>query len=234
MTEKELIGKIRLLGQIKPQKEWVVLTKGRILGEEPAFKERFSFNFFPFLKPAYASVIIVFLFLGLFGIYNSLPGDLLYSVKKIAQKSQAVFVSEDEKPAFQLRLANERLEDLTKAQVKNLAPTINEFQATVSAAAKNITKIDATTSDLGVIKKIVVETKKLEENKQKMESLGMVLEGKGTEELDNALAKMVNSLIEDLENRSLTEDKEEILAEMKELAEEEKYSEALELYLVNQ
>lgn len=229
-TEKELIGKIRELRQIKPRKDWVVLTKSQILGEEP------KILFFPYFKPAFAGLVAVLILFGLFGFaQNSLPGDLLYPIKKITEKSQAVFVSEEEKPAFQLKLANERLEDLTKAPVKNLAPTISEFQTNISEAAKNLTKIDATTSDPVVIKKIVEETKKLEKNKQKVESLGMVIEGEGTEEFDNALAKVVENLIKDLENQTLTEEKEEILSQMKELFESRKYSEALELlYLINQ
>jgi len=56
----------------------------------------------------------------------------------------------------------------------------------------------------------------------------------GTEEWDNVLQTIVGNLIEDLEQRSLTEDKEEVLSQMKELFDGEKYSDALELYLINQ
>jgi hypothetical protein len=167
-------------------------------------------------------------------IKNSLPGDILYTLRKAAHQGQAIFIPEEEKPAFQLKLANERLEDLTKAPARNLAPTINEFQANISEAAKNLVKIDATTSDPVVIKKIVEETKKLEENKQKVESLGVVIGEEGITELENALAKVVGDLIKDLEDRSLSEKKEGILNEMKELFETGKYAEALELYLINQ
>jgi len=231
MTEKELIGKIQELRQIKPREDWVSLTKKEILGEEPGF------TLFPFFKPAFAGFIAVFIIFGVFGfgfVKNSLPGDLLYSIRKIAHKSQAVFVSEEEKPAFQLKLANDRLEDLTKVSAKNLAPTLNEFQANISEAARNLAKIEATTSDLIIIKKIVEETKKLEENKQKVQALGVVIGENSTEELDNALAKIVGNLIEDLEIRTLTGEKEAILNEMKELFEDGKYSEALELYFINQ
>jgi hypothetical protein len=242
IQEKELIGKIKELRQIKPRKDWVSLTKSQILGSPAQISEKFmagkepvGFTFFPYLKPAFAGLITVFLFIGLIGFaQNSLPGDFLYPVKKISERGRAVFVSSEEKPAFQLKLANERLEDLTKASAKNLAPTIIEFQANISEAAKNLTKIDATTSDPVVMKKIVEETRKLEENKQKVESLGVVVEGKETEELGNALAQMVDSLIEDLESRTLTEEQETILSQVKELFEKGKYSDALELYLVNQ
>lgn len=229
MAEKQLIGRIRKLRQIKPRKDWVSLTKREILGEEPGF------TFLPYFKPALAGLITVFVLFGVFGfVKNSLPGDLLYSIKKIAHKSQAVFVSKQEKPAFQLKLANDRLEDLTKAPAKNLAQTISEFQANVSEAAKNLAKIDVTDPDRVAIKKIVEATKELEENMQKVEALGVVVGQEGTVELNSALAKIVMNLIEDLESRTLSEEEKEILTQMKELFEKEQYSGALELYLINQ
>ena len=176
LTEKQLIGKVRKLRQIRPRKDWVSLTKKEILGEEPGF------FFFPYFKPAFAGLITIFVLFGVLGyplVKNSLPGDVLYAVRKAVHQGQAVFISEAEKPAFQLKLANERLEDLTKAPAKNLAPTISEFQANIIEAAKNLAKIDATTSDPVAIKKIVEETRELEENIQKVESLGVVIVGKG-------------------------------------------------------
>lgn len=229
MTETDLVNKIRELRQIKPRKDWVSLTKTQILGEEP------KFTFFPYFKPAFAGLIAVFILFGAFGAFefvqNSLPGDVLYVIRKAVHKGQAIFISEEEKPAFQLKLANERLEDLTKAPVKNLAPTINEFQANISEAVKNLEKINVSTSSPAVIKKIVEETKKLEENKQKVESLGVVLGEEETEELYKATT---GYLIEYLKSRTLTEEKVEILNQMEEFFKEGKYSEALELYLISQ
>ena len=43
LTEKQLIGKVRKLRQIRPRKDWVFLTKKGILGEEPGFL------FFPYI-----------------------------------------------------------------------------------------------------------------------------------------------------------------------------------------
>ena len=230
MEEKELIGKIRGLRQIKPNRDWVSLTKSQILGEEKKYTSLFLFPVFK-LKPVYAGLIAVLILFGLLGVSrNSLPGDPLYSIKKIIEKSQAVFVSEDEKPAFQLKLANQRLEDLTKASTKNLAPTINEFQANISEAAKTISKIDATTSDPIVTKKIVEEAQKLKKNKQIAETLGVVT-GE-TEELEEALIPYykveAERQIKDLENRSLTEGQQKLLEEAKEEFEAGNYDQALE------
>ena len=231
MTEKQLIAKIRELGQIKPRKDWVVLTKSQIFGEE--LTQPRVLSIFSYWKPALAGCFAVFILFGVLGFAkNSLPGDPLYIIRKAAHFGQAILTSETDKPAYQLKLANDRLEDLTKATAKNLAPTINEYQANISQAVKELSRIDAATSSPTIIKKIVQETKKLKENKQKAESLGVVIDG--TEELDNALGKMAGNLIEDLEKRTLTEEKENILNKMRELFEQGKYSEALEMYLINQ
>ena len=167
-------------------------------------------------------------------VKGSVPGEALYAIRKIAHQGEAFFVSEQEKPAFQLKLANDRLEDLAKASARNLAPTINEFQANMAEAVKTLSKINASSSSPVVIQKIVAETKKLEENKQKVESLGMVIGEEETAELETILGKMVEGSIKDLEGMTLSEEKAEILNQIKELFEAKKYSEALEVYLLNQ
>lgn len=231
MTEKELIGQLKKLRHIEPQKNWASLTKTQIMGAEP------KFVLFPYFKPAFAGLVAIFILFGFFGygsVKSALPGDLLYTVKKIAHQGQAIFVSEQEKPVFQLRLANDRLEDLTKASARNLVPTISEFEANIFEAARDLSKMDATTSDPIVMRQIVEETKKLEENRQKVKSLGLVLGEEGTAELDSALKRVVENLIDDLGERTLTEEKEEILKKMEELFERGEYSQALEFYLLNQ
>jgi ribosomal protein S17E len=156
-----------------------------------------------------------------------LPGDLLYPIKKITEKSQAVFLPEEEKPKLNLELANKRLEELSeiaqKNEVKKLAPAISEFQANVSEAAKSLTKLKN-------VEEIVAQTKKLEENKKKVEEvLATKIE---TKELDNALAQIVESQIKDLEGRTLTEEQMKILAEAKEDYEAGNYSDALTKILI--
>jgi len=220
MTENELIGKIRELRQIKPRKDWVILTKSQILGEEkPVFAPFFIF------RPVYAGVLFVFILLGLFGTaQNALPGDLLYPIKKIVEKSRVVFISEADKPKADLELANKRLEELNQIaqnnDVRKLAPAINEFQASISQAAKNLT-----TSKGADVKGIVAETQKLEENKKKAESLGVVVGG--TEELENAYKILAEREIENLENSSLTEKQEEVLKEAKDYFENGDFTNAL-------
>ena len=240
MTEKELIFKIRELRQIKPRKDWVLLTKSQILSEQ---RDRVSlldcdrgrasiFSFFKGLvfqpRMAYAFLIILGFFISAFSFaQNSLPGDFLYPIKKITERSQAVFVSEENKPKAQLELANKRLEELTKIaeqnQVPKLAPAINEFQKSAALAAKNLKRPQKIT------KEVVDETKKLLENKEKAEALGVVI-GE-MKELDDALAALVESQIKDLEKRSLTEEQKEILETAKENLEEGNLNQSLEKIL---
>ena len=224
MTHKELVGQLKKLRQIEPQKNWASLTKTQIMGVEP------KFVLFPHFKPAFAGLIAVFILFGFFGygfVRDAIPGDLLYVVKKVANQGQAIFVSEQEKPVFQLKLANDRLEDLTKASARNLAPTIFEFRANIFEAARDLVKMDTTTSDSMVMKQIIEETKKLEENKQKVESLGLILGEDSTNELDNAYKILSEREIRNLDNNTLTEDQEKLLEEAKEFFEKGDYLDAL-------
>jgi hypothetical protein len=236
MTEKELIRKIKELKEVKPRKDWVVLTKSQILGEEPSF-----FPLSPFLhhKLALAPVVSLLVIIGLFGFAQyTVPGDFLFSVKKVTETVQVGFSSAVEKPKLRLQLANKRLEELARIaeqnQVNNLGPAIAEFQANVLEATQDLAamNVNVTSSDPTVLKELVDETEKLTENKKKVEGvLGTVVGD--TEELENVLIqlekKTAAQLIEDLENRSLPEEDKDLLAEARGYFEAEDYSKALEI-----
>jgi hypothetical protein len=230
MTEKELIGKIEILSQIRPRKSWVILTKKRILGEEKTIPglilesfRTFQGLFFQY-KLAFASLFLILILGGTFALaQKSLPGEPLFVIKKLTEKSRAVFVSEDEKPKIQLELANKRLEELSqiaqKNDVRKLAPAIDEFQANVLEAAKNLAKTKK------VDKEIIAKTKELEKNKEKIEkTLGSQI---GTDELENVYKDLAEREIKNLENSSLTENQEKILIQAKEYFDAGDYSNAL-------
>jgi len=230
MDEKTLIGKIEILRQIRPRKNWVVLTKKRILGEERTLAGLFldSFRLFQGLffqyRLALASLVLLFVLGGTFAFaQKSLPGEPLFVIKKMTEKTRAVFVAENERPKVQLELANKRLEDLAKIaetnDVRKLAPAIDEFQANVSEAAKNLTKAKTVGKD------IILQTQELEKNKEKIEkTLATQI---GTEELENVYKDLAEQQIKDLENSSLTESQEKILEEAKEYFEAGDYSNSL-------
>lgn len=233
MTEKELIRQIQTLKQIKPRKDWVVLTKRELFRDElPFYRGRASviLEIFPWLFRHYKPALATFVFLGILIIaafifaQNALPGDSLYSLKRISEEGRIVFVSETDKPKAQLELANKRLEELTKVaetkQTQKLASAIEEFQASASQAAKDLKKPKKITQE------IIDQTKKLEENKQKVEALGVLI-GE-TKEFDNALSQLVETEIKDLENQILSEEKAELLEQAKEDFEVGNFSGALE------
>lgn len=237
MTEPELIKKIQELKRMRPRKDWVVLTKRELFREEtPSLKERLSIlEIFPRLLPYYKPAFATFVFLGILIIataftlaQNTLPGDSLYSLKRISEEGRVVFVSEEGKPKAQLELANKRLEELTKVvetkQTKKLAPAIEEFQASLSQAAENLKEPKKITRE------IIEQTKKLEENRQKVEALGVLI-GE-TEELENALSQLVEREIKNLENQTLSEEKAELLGLAKEDFEAGNFSAALEKILL--
>jgi len=237
MDEKTLIGKIEILGQIKPRKSWVILTKKRILGEERTLPGLIldSFRVFQGLffqyRLALASLILILVLGGTFAFaQKSLPGEPLFIVKKITEKTRAVFVAENEKPRAQLELANKRLEELTiiahTNQVKKLAPAISEFQANVSEAAQKLVQIKEPEKTLEAKKALVEEFKKMEEKKKVLASLYGVEAGK-TEEMCQLTEQQIKTL------GTLTEKQEELLAEAKKYLEEGECSLAFEkiLYL---
>ena len=229
MTEKQLIAKIKELQQIKPSNDWVILTKKQILGEEkpiPVFSfisfikeiqkgERFIFQH----KPAFATFLVLAILFGLFGFaQNSVPGDTLFSVKKITEKSQTVFISEKGQPKHNLELTNKRLDDLTKIaeanQSQKLTSAINEYQESVSKAIESLAK--AEDSD------IIGEIGEIADIKQKVKTLGM---------LNIEIGDIQEEIYKIYVEREMQNLEGEILEQVKQDYEAENYFDALEKIL---
>ena len=235
MTEQDLISKIKQLNQIKPRQDWVLSVKDKIFADDylPG-KEHFSTleilrRMILQPKMAYASLLIMLgVFVSAFGFArNSLPGDFLYSFKKITEKGQTIFVvDEGEKSKTQFVLLNKRLDELTevarKNKVKNLAPAINEVEAGIAKAAKNLKKAKTTQT-------IVSEAKKIENKTTVIESLGVEI---GELEFDAALIEKIKDQADILSAEELTAEQVSILEEVKQKIEEEKYAEAWEKILL--
>lgn len=234
MDEKQLISKIKELREIKPSQNWVVSTKVRVLGEDKKTDLVSVLEFFPRLilrynQLAFACLVFFVFVIGAFGFaQGALPGDPIYVLKRITEKTQLAFVSEQDLPRAQLGLANKRLEELNKIaqtnQVGKLAPAIQEFQANISKAAQDLSKAKNPN-----VKDIVAQTKKLEDNKKKIESLGVVVGD--TKEFDNALAQLVGRELKDFGARTLTDEQKRILISAAEDYWAGNYSGALEKLL---
>ena len=237
MTDKDLIRKIKELKEVKPRKDWVVLTKSQILGEDVYSSRASIWSVFQW-RLALVPVISVLVILGLFGFaQQTVPGDLLFSVKKATETVQVGLSSAVEKPQLRLELANKRLEELMRIaqanNVNNLGPAIEEFQGNVSKAAKDLAtmNVNVTTSDPVVLKGLMEETKELTQNKKKVESVLGTQVG-DTQDLENSLRQLEKKtaahLIADLEERSLSEEDQALFEEAKEYFEAGEYSLALE------
>ena len=235
MQEKELVCKIKKLRNVKPSQNWVAFNKTKVLGETPKANWVSVLEFFPGLiykhsKLAFASLIIFGIVAGAFGFaQGALPGDPIYALKRVSEKARLVFVSEKDLPYAQLGLANKRLEELNiiaqTNQVKKIAPAIQEFQASVSRAAKDLAKAQ----NLDVAK-TVSETKKIAEKKQEIESLGIVIGD--TPDLDSALLLLIQREIKDLQVSSLTDGQKTIFARAVADFEAGNYSDSLEKILL--
>ncbi len=236
MKEKEVIAKIQQLKQVKPRENWVISTKQRILeeGQKPSFFSldelilglKLMFGH----KLALASVVMLLVMVGTFGFaQKSVPGDMLFSVKKAGEKGVSFF--ETNRLERDFNITNKRLAELSRIveqnDVNSLAPAINEYQASVSETAKAVQEEVGRNPE--ATEKIVGEIKSLAEKTQEVRSLGV--EMPENEELNTALAEMLKAQVKDLENRSLREEDISTLEEIKADIEQGNYTEALEKLL---
>ena len=146
MREKDLIKQLKGLKEIKPRKDWVLLTKSQILSE-PGRELETKISVFHW-KLAFAPMISVFIVIGLFGFANTtVPGDFLFPFKKAAEIAQVGLSSGAEKSGVHLKLANRRLEELSSIaevnKVRSLAPTIKEFQDNMTEAVNGLSQMDS-------------------------------------------------------------------------------------------
>ncbi len=209
MKEEEIIFKIKELKKIKPEKNWVLSTKKAILEE----KKGVFFAFFPFNK----GELLKWLSLGLtagfvlvltFSITKSFPKDNFPSLK--FSHSKNIELAQITQLKKEVRAFTDKLEkiDLPKTETK----TREKIAKDAKEITQKIKKLNQslTVRDGGILEK---EVEKLERISYKIEC---------------------ESLILDLEKRSLSEKQKKLFSEMKELAKRGEYQKALELWLENQ
>jgi hypothetical protein len=239
ITQKQLIGQIKQLKEIKPRKEWAVLLKSQIL-ESVVEKETikvpapvrkigimdvFSSVFFQ-RKMAYAFATLLFVIIGLAGFArNTVPGDLLFPVKKLAEQSQAALTGQTGLKQDVATL-NSRIADLAQVakagRKDNIPSAISEISANASELAKNLK--DNPAQDPATIKEIA-------------NSLKTLADVPGTDlsanpEVKDLYQAVVQSQIADLVKTTLTDEQKNTLTEAQDLYHQGKYSEALEKILL--
>lgn len=224
MEQKQLIKKLQELRQIKPNQDWVALTKKQLLGagEKTNILETFS-GFFALKTLAYASLSVLLIFAGVLAVAQySLPGNPLFSIKKITEYSKATIWPGVDQSKYSLVLANKRLSDLSAIvstrQKQDIPQGINEFKESVANIAGNID-----TGDRPALQQIVT----------RVEVLGaMINNTQDGSQLNSALAPLVDKEISDLEGSSLTPGQTAQLDKIKEMYDKGEFTLALENLLL--
>ncbi len=126
--EKDLIKKIKELKQIKPSTEWMNATRHNLMTQIKIDENANMYNigFFQWIKQpqsfalAFCLIIMVLCgpWLAIEASKASLPGELLYSVKKATEGLQITVTSEDSKSQLSVEFAGRRLEELNKMSEK--------------------------------------------------------------------------------------------------------------------
>jgi len=239
MNQKQLINQLKSLKEIKPRENWVVLLKSQILTESQEkvinasarkanILETISLIFAP-KRLAYSFAVIMFLIVGVFGFARyTVPGDLFFPIKKIAEQSQAALTGQigvKQEAAVLSRRINDLAQVAKAGRVENIPSAISEVNANVSALTKNLE--DTFIEDPQVLKEIAVSLK----------TLASVPGADLTENQNvvNLYQMIIVNQILDLKKSTLTEDQQKILAEAEELYNNASYIEALEkILLINQ
>lgn len=236
ITQKQLIEGLEALKEIKPRKEWAVLLKSQILDEKQksaiiaektgfaGIMDIFSSVFYQ-KKLAYATATLVFMIIGVLGFaQHTMPGDLLFPVRKLSEQSQAALTGQTTLKQDVAVLSN-RINDLAQAakegKKENIPSAISEINANVSVLAKNLKDNQA---DPQTLKEIA-------------SSLKTLADVPGTDfsenpEVMDLYQAVVQSQIVDLEKSTLTEEQAETLTKAKDLYEQKKYTDALEVILL--
>lgn len=239
ITQKKLIEQLQTLKGIKPRQEWAVLLKSQILSQSSIETEQIKLNvpakqaktvgimdvlsavFFQ-KRLAYAFALVLFLVFGIFGFANhTVPGDLLFPVKKIAEQSQAALTGQTGLKQDVATLSS-RINDLVQVaregRKDNIPSAISEVSANAYELVKNLKQNP--TTDQVTIREIATSLKTL------ADIPGTDLSA--NPDVKDLYKTLVESQIVDLEKTTLTTDQQSILDGVKDLYESGNYADALE------
>jgi len=223
MTERNVLSAFKKLKLIVPERSFVLQTKKNVLGND--FGTSLStqivkiFSYFTLSALALGSFVFVL-------AQRSLPGDALYSVKKITQKIKIAFINKD-KSLAQLDLINNNFNELNKIveinDAKKLSPALKEVKSSFKEAS-----VALRDSSPNINKNLVDKITKIENNKKIIEkTLGTAVGNNEYDEYNAVLSDMIEKQINNLEQKSLTESQTEILKTAKTKFAEGKFDEAL-------
>lgn len=234
-TQKQIIESFKQMKEIKPRKEWAVLLKSQILSEqnsEPIQAQSSGFisainSIFAQRKLVYSLAAILFLVIGVFGFAKyTVPGDLLFPVKKIAEQSQAALsghtgIKQD------VVILSTRINDLVQVAKEGRTDNIPSAISEVNANAKDLAQSlkNNPVNDPTTIKDIA-------------NSLKTLADVPGADLTSNQNVKdlyqaVVQSQITDLKKVTLTNAQSNMLLQVEDLYSQGKYADALVLLMSN-
>lgn len=146
-SEKELINKLRALRTIKPDNDWAVSCKARILKDSGDQKISAIILIRDFVfrnRLAFVGMALMIISGGglLAAAQSALPGEPLYGMKKNIEKGMVYVMGQSDSPAANLRLATKRLEEIDiisrKNLVQNLPAAFYEYKVARAEAKKEV------------------------------------------------------------------------------------------------
>jgi len=186
MDNKELIRKIKKLSKIQPSQKWLGLTRYELIAELNSENQSFGMTgFFNWLLQAQSMALVTCLLLIFIGgpwlavkaSQPSLPGDLLYSVKKMNEGVLITVASDYNKAKLQAEFAGSRLEELDKITEDSFSQEektdkskqiLNDFKSNLAGISQhvgNFSKEEAVA--------VAKTAKKLKENLNDTNSVGI-------------------------------------------------------------
>ncbi len=197
MEEKELIRELKIFSKIKPDKNWVVLSKREIFKEEEKTQERFLFPWKVFISTLSIITLLLFAIYFQTNINN-----------KIAEISKNLFAfeSKDQKTAQiseSIKAINENLNkvEVSLDNIKENKDKINKKEVLgITQVVKN------TVQNSKEIAKKIESAPDIKNQKEISKTLGVIVEtsDKIREKSEELQIEMIKALISDLSKRSLS------------------------------
>jgi hypothetical protein len=226
ITQKQLIGQLQQLKEIKPRKEWALLLKSQITADLSAQAEMVSMpekkisfingisSVFSQRKLAYAFTAALLLIGGVFGFTT------LFSFENMPQQPAAL--SSQASLKSNVATLNNKINDLAQVAKTGKKTSISSVETEINTLTKNLKNNPI--SDPVIVKELAVSLKTL------ADVPGVDLtENKDVKDLYQTV---VENQIFDLEKTTLTTEQKEILKTAKDLYEKGKYADALEAILM--
>lgn len=232
ITEKQLISQLKELKAIKPRQQWAVLLKSQILSEKEAKMVQPAANagildilsaIFAPRKLAYAFAVVLFLIVGIFGFARyTVPGDLLFPVRKIAEQSQAALSGQTALKQNAASLSS-RIKDLAQVAKAGKTNSIPSAISEINANASELVKDLKNNPDPQTVKDIASSLKTL------ADVTGA--DFTANPDVENLYQTVVQNQITDLQKETLTDEQQKTLADAEDLYNQGKYTDALEKIL---